>query len=85
MLVGVGRCWVRRTQDANIRTGASSNVGLDLEKRLFLIGCVFALGIVCIYYYSLVIESVSPRSVKVPLGVGLEAAPGRLFRHTLYQ
>ena len=52
--------------------------------RLFLVGCVFALGIVCIYYYSLVIESVSPRSVKVPLGVGLEAAPGRLFRHTLY-
>lgn len=53
--------------------------------RLFSVGSVFALGIVGIYYYSLVIESASPRSVKVPLGFGLERAPGQFFRHTLHQ
>ena len=53
--------------------------------RSFSIGCVFALGIVCIYYYSLVLKSISSRSMKVPLGIELERAPGQFLRRTLYQ
>ena len=55
---------------------------LKRTLKLFFIVGIFALGMVCVYYYSLVIEAMPSRPVNVPLGVRLK---GSFYRRTLYQ
>ena len=52
--------------------------------RLFWIGCLVALGIVCTYHYSLVIV-VPSQPVNKPLGVRLKGTHISFYRRALYQ